>query len=254
MNVLLDHFGWINYPLGVLWSLSVEEVFYLAFPILCVAMRQERRLLAFWLAIIALAPAYRLFHQGDEGGFLYAYFACFDGIAMGCCTALLAGSVVPPARTMALVQWAAAVAMICLYLFWPIAKSNVLGVTAMSLGAAVLLLGGRDRGDGTSRERNHPLGLFGWLGRRSYELYLFHLVVLGALRTMFPPQRAGGDEKMLLMGAFFVLSIAISAGIHRFYSEPLNRGIRRRIATPAPWAQAANRHDHEIDKSTCEGR
>ena len=32
MNVLIGTYGWINYPLGVLWSLSVEEVFYLSFP------------------------------------------------------------------------------------------------------------------------------------------------------------------------------------------------------------------------------
>ena len=30
MNVLIGRYGWVNYPLGVLWSLSVEEVFCLS--------------------------------------------------------------------------------------------------------------------------------------------------------------------------------------------------------------------------------
>jgi peptidoglycan/LPS O-acetylase OafA/YrhL len=229
MNVLLDRYGWINYALGVLWSLSVEEVFYLCFPVLCVVLRQERRLLWFWMALIALAPIYRLAHQGDEGGFLYAYFACFDGIAFGCCTALLADRVALTARSRGLLQAGAAACMLFLYLYWPIAQSNVLGVTAMSLGTAILLLGSGDR---TEAEAGRRIGLrsaLSWFGRRSYELYLFHLVVLGALRTMFPPRLADGNEKMLLLGAFLVLSMAVGEAIARCYSEPLASWIRRRV-------------------------
>lgn len=33
MNQLIIQYGWVNYALGVLWSLSVEEVFYLVFPL-----------------------------------------------------------------------------------------------------------------------------------------------------------------------------------------------------------------------------
>jgi len=67
MNVLIGSNGWFNYPLGVLWSLSVEEVFYLAFPLLCLLLRREARLLAFWALVIVTGPFYRLAHQGDEG-------------------------------------------------------------------------------------------------------------------------------------------------------------------------------------------
>ncbi|OTP67901.1 Acyltransferase 3 [Caballeronia sordidicola] len=42
MNVLIGTHGWTNYALGVLWSLSVEEVFYLSFPLLCLAFRGRR--------------------------------------------------------------------------------------------------------------------------------------------------------------------------------------------------------------------
>jgi peptidoglycan/LPS O-acetylase OafA/YrhL len=226
MNVLIGTHGWVNYPLGVLWSLSVEEVFYLSFPILCLALRRESRLLAFWAVIIIIGPVYRFIHQGDEGGFLYAYFACFDGIAIGCCTALLAKRIPMRGFAATILQALIVAAMALLYLYRPIAQTNVLGVTAMALGTAVLLLGAHYRPSGLFFEHTRALAGLGWFGRLSYELYLFHLIVLGAMRTIFPPLGAVGDEKLLLLVVFLVLSAAFSAVLARLYAEPLNRKIR----------------------------
>lgn len=228
MNVLIGAHGWVNYPLGVLWSLSVEEVFYLAFPLLCIVLRRESRLLAFWLVIAAIGPLYRFTHQSDEGGFLYAYFACFDGIAMGCCAAMLAKRFVLRGRWAVALQGVVVAGMAYLYLYRPIGETNVLGVTAMALGTAVLLLATYDRND-TPREKGawYPATAgIAWFGRRSYELYLFHLIVLGVIRTVRPPRIVFGDEKLLLLALFFVLSALLSAGVARFYSEPLNRKSR----------------------------
>ncbi len=226
MNVLVGTYGWVNYPLGVLWSLSVEEVFYLFFPILCLALRRESRLLVFWAVIIVIGPVYRLTHQGDEGGFLYAYFASFDGIAIGCCTALLAKRIALRGRAATLVQCVVVAAMACLYLAGPIAETNVLGVTGMALGTAVLLLGAYSRPATPAIGGVRVLLGFEWFGRLSYELYLFHLIVLGAMRTLWPPRVVTGDFKLLLLVEFFVLSAALSAGIARLFAEPLNRRIR----------------------------
>lgn len=226
MNVLIGMHGWVNYPLGVLWSLSVEEVFYLFFPILCLVLRREARLLIFWAAIIVIGPVYRFTHQGDEGGFLYAYFASFDGIAIGCCTALLAKRITLHGRAATLLQGVVAAAMVVLYLGGPIAETNVLGVTGMALGTAVLLLGASGRAATPAVGIGRVLLGFEWFGRLSYELYLFHLIVLGAMRTLWPPRVVTGDVKLLLLAGFFVLSAALSAGIARLYSEPLNRRIR----------------------------
>ena len=224
MNVLIGHDGWVNYPLGVLWSLSVEEVFYLAFPLLCALLRRPSRLIAFWAVIIVLGPPYRAAHQGDEAGFLYSYFACFDGIAIGCCTAFLAGQ--PPLSHLATrpVQILAIALMAFLYLAFPIGETNTLGVTAMALGTAVLLIGAQ-HGHGVVSPMRAGSGLR-WFGRHSYELYLFHLLVLGAMRTVFAPNAVGGAETLLLLVAFLLLAAGLSQVIARCYAEPLNTRLR----------------------------
>ncbi|MFL9867765.1 acyltransferase [Paraburkholderia fungorum] len=229
MNVLVGMHGWVNYPLGVLWSLSVEEVFYLFFPILCLVLRRESRLLVFWAAIIVIGPLYRLAHQGDDGGFLYAYFASFDGIAIGCCTALLAKRIALRGRAATFLQGVVVAAMVCLYLVGPIAETNVLGVTGMALGTAVLLLGASGQAATATAAVGGVRvlrGFFEWFGQLSYELYLFHLIVLGVMRTLWPPHDVAGDVKLLILVGFLVLSAGLSAGIARVFAEPLNRGIR----------------------------
>ncbi|WP_269501759.1 acyltransferase family protein [Burkholderia sp. IMCC1007] len=230
MNVLIGAYGWVNYALGVLWSLSVEEVFYLSFPLLCVALRRETRLLAFWFAIIAIGPVYRFTHAGDEGGFLYAYFACFDGIAIGCCTALLAERARWQWLAATPVQLIVAVAMAALYLAWPIAESHVAGVTAMALGTAALLIGAHAESGQANRRMLAPLR---WSGRLSYELYLFHLIVLGTLRTFWPPSATHGDGKLLLLIAYLTLSAAVSAAIARGIATPLERVVKRAGMRPS---------------------
>lgn len=242
MNVLIGRNGWFNYPLGVLWSLSVEEVFYLSFPIFCMFVRREAHLLAFWAAIVVTGPVYRAAHQGDEGGFLYAYFASFDGIAIGCCTALLARRLVLRGHEAQVLQTFIVAGMTCLYLWGPIAQTNVLGVTAMALGTAGLLLIAHNQPSGLTPEHTRAFSTLAWFGKLSYELYLFHLIVLGAMRTVLPPHSAIGDEKLWLLAGFLVLSVGLSALVARFYAGPLNRGIRqfffKRSAKSTPEPQA----------------
>jgi peptidoglycan/LPS O-acetylase OafA/YrhL len=224
MNVLIGTHGWTNYALGVLWSLSVEEVFYLSFPLLCLGFRREEWLVALWLACIVAGPVYRFFHQGDEGGYLYAYFACFDAVATGCCVALLARRFVWCDRARSVLTWLTALGMTFFYLSWPIRESNVLGVTIMAFGTAVLLLTAHQRPDGSPiRRRAYASAAFEKLGSLSYELYLFHLIVLGLLRTMFPPFGVAGNEKLALLVGYLLLSACLAVSIAHIFAEPSRR-------------------------------
>ena len=114
-NVLMAHAGYFNYCLNVLWSLSVEEVFYLAFPLLWLCLRHRWLVIAVWIVAMALGPVYRSHHLNNDIEYLYSYWACFDAIAMGCATAMLAEGSTVRQRTRNIVEAAAAIFMIWLY-------------------------------------------------------------------------------------------------------------------------------------------
>jgi peptidoglycan/LPS O-acetylase OafA/YrhL len=141
-----------------------------------------------------------------EERYLYAYFACFDAIATGCCVALLARQVVSSGRAREILTWLTTAGMTFVYLSWPIGESNVLGVTAIAFGTAALLLA-PNRADRTTIRRTYcwSTAIEG-CGRLSYELYLFHLIVLGSPRAIIPSASVAGDEKLALLAR---LSVAL---------------------------------------------
>ena len=218
VNVLIVQHGWINYPLGVLWSLSVEMAFYLLFPLACLALRRGWALAALAAGLIVAGPLYRLASQGEAGAYLYGYAACFDAIAMGCCAAVLARPVRRPGRPAVRAIIGAAMAG-CLA--WPIGQSNVLGTTAMAFGTALLLLGGAT----ASGRMPGPCALAA-CGRLSYEIYLFHLVVLGLIRGWAPPALASGDARVALLAVYLAASCAAGWLVARWWSEPANAALR----------------------------
>ncbi len=224
MNVLTERAGWFNYCLCVLWSLSVEEVFYLAFPLLCRVLRRPALLVGFWLLVIAAGPVWRATHQ-DEAGFLYAYLACFDGIAIGCCTALLSRRLSLSWRQ---ARWLllAIPLMAALHLVRSILDTGVWGVTAMALGTGALLLAS------AAGPPSRPGGVgagFGWLGRHSYELYLFHLPVLAAMRVLLPPAEIMPGIKPVWLLVFLSSSAGLAGLIAHLVAEPANRALRRHL-------------------------
>jgi peptidoglycan/LPS O-acetylase OafA/YrhL len=82
--------GYLPASWDVLWSLSIEEVFYLAFPILCMAIRKELALSAFFLLFAILLPVFRYYGSGSEIWQEKAYLPAMAAIAAGVFTALIA--------------------------------------------------------------------------------------------------------------------------------------------------------------------
>ena len=105
----------------------------------------------------------------------------------------------------------------------------------MAVGAAVFLLAeGIARteagsGRGVAAKVFAPVA---WLGRHSYELYLFHIVLLAEMRTVLPRSAMAPATKPLWLAAFIGISALVAWGIARFYSEPLNYRLRARLIEP----------------------
>jgi peptidoglycan/LPS O-acetylase OafA/YrhL len=222
--------GYFNYGLNILWSLSVEEVFYFTFPLLCLLLRRPRWIVPVWVAAILFGPIYRSWHADDEIRFLYGYFACFDAIAMGCCVAILARwmkdrHLALGSRARTCIQLAAGAFIAWIYLREAIGDSPVFGPSLVALGAAIFVFAEAiwKPAVNSPRARWEPVG---WLGQRSYELYLFHIVVLALMRNIVERGHLQPAWKPLWFLVFLVASTAVAYAIARLYSEPLNRRIR----------------------------
>lgn len=227
-NLLIEVVGdWFNYAMNICWSLSVEEVFYLTFPFLVRFARVRWQLLVA-IVFILVGPAYRWLHRDDENYFLYGYLACFDQIAIGCLAALIA------ARKFgwsALMRRAGSVlcAVVLAYVYLQGFNGHeAFGFTCLALATAGLLICIADLDASKLGARlMRPLS---WVGSHSYELYLFHLIVLGILAGIWPKATIELNAKLPLMALFFVLSMIVAAFAARFIGNPLNQYLRARYA------------------------
>jgi peptidoglycan/LPS O-acetylase OafA/YrhL len=209
-----------------LWSLSIEEVFYLVFPALSLLLRMRLLLVAGLAVLLVVGPV----HRATAG--VYGYFSNFDQLAIGVLTALLtmrARLWFLSRSTLRLCRWGGI--SIILLTFWftqDALKAKVWGPEFVALGAAIYLFGSVDP------VRPRSFGVL-WIpqlfGRLSYEVYLFHMFFLvGIGRVSQPASQTASNaiEFDIFLMAGFLLALAIfSMTVSRCYSEPANRLIRR---------------------------
>ena len=238
-NVLMQSAGYFNYCLNIYWSLSVEEVFYLGLPLACLALRRTGLIVALCVGAIVMGPVYRSWHTDNEIFFMYGYLACFDAIAFGCLTALLARRVTLAGNHARLLRLMAGIALAAVYLRG-IAGHEIFGFSLVALASAGFLLGAANE-DARAWSAGRWSGALRWMGRHSYELYLFHIVVLGLMRNVLGKEQLGYGARLRWLLLFVVLSALAAALVSRYVSEPANAALRRRflVARPGQASSAA---------------
>src|SRR4029077_14890042 len=99
LAALTFHVNWLEARTGylpanwdVLWSLSVEEVFYVFFPLLCTLVRKQALLIALLGSLIVIGPYARV-HTQNELWSDYCYLSCMDGIAFGFLAAMVSARI-----------------------------------------------------------------------------------------------------------------------------------------------------------------
>jgi peptidoglycan/LPS O-acetylase OafA/YrhL len=168
--------GWAPAAWDVLWSLSIEEVFYLGFPLLCLAL--PRRFLVLGLAVLALSlmPLRALVPISNEVWWEKAYLPGMSAIAWGVLAALAAQRWRPSPRD------ARALALfggfcVLLVLGWgELVHRHLLksGMYGLCLGTCLMLIAFRARPPRITR----GLQWLAHMGRLSYELYLTHMFIV----------------------------------------------------------------------------
>ena len=117
--------------------------------------------------------------------------------------------------------------MIGLYLYAPIKEVSTWGISAFALFSAILIFCFAQNPQ--VHGQSFITKIMVWIGQRSYEMYLFHLIVLGLMKVFYFPKETLPIEKLILLPIYFIAVFILSWAIEKYYSTPLNRVVRKKF-------------------------
>ena len=240
-SILTFSFNWLriareglSYGFGlywdVLWSLAIEEQFYLGYPLMLRLLASRRRVVQALVCIVLLGPTARAIAAfWAPESFLWGFTAspaAFDLLAMG---ALLCFFLERwPARSAKregleiAVGLAGAAGVVATYVFSSLDRpwDRVWGPSAIGL-SLVLFLVVAIRRSWLDRSR---LAFLTAPGQWSYGGYLFHGTTLFLLWHWL-----NGRGVLVAFGVFATVTLGVAALVYKLYETPTNRAIRRRL-------------------------
>lgn len=239
VNYLEAAVGYLPANWDVLWSLAVEEVFYLFFPLLCLGLRRERWIAAALCVFVVLGPILRV-HYGGGLWAEYGYLCRMDAIAFGCLAAMAAPRLSGHRGwTRALGLAGAAMMLFILFAvrFWRVYPMMPkffgwsLDDSMLPLGTALVLLA-------VSRQKRSISKLLApvrWFGRNSYEVYLTHMFVATWGIQLYLASGIGPRWSAPVNLTILLAAGVLGAAVARWFSEPANRRLRGLpVAGPVP--------------------
>lgn len=234
INWLESRAGYLPASWDVLWSLSIEEMFYLFFPLVCLWTRKQWVLISVLSGFVVVGPFARAVFTHNQYWSDNGYLSCMDGIALGCLAAILARKFQFSNRVNIILGLAGT--SLCIFITAFRATAGLLGiyklgleVTLLELGTAMLVLAVQQRFEARPSHGHWSTGILRWYGRNSYEIYLTHMFVIWPMVGIFYHSRQPLNSAPLWFLAMTALSGALGYLVARFYSEPLNRMVRARF-------------------------
>ena len=254
LNWLEGHYGYLPANWDVLWTLSIEELFYLFFPIVCVVLLRLKYggilFCTVLLALVAMGPFARgVWTRAIPIWQEKSYFGGMDGIALGCLTALLTekvatGRVRLSRASLLAIQLAGAI-LLALIAYGPrwlwkiFPGENDFYGTLLAFAACMVMFGSvLHQPSATLPALRWLTAPVRWYGRHSYEVYLTHefVIVWGIflfLRwhpntnpTGVAPYELNLSHMAAWCAAMLVLTAPLGWAVSRYLSEPLNSYLR----------------------------
>ena len=229
-------------PLQHLWSLAIEEQFYLAWPLLLLLVLTRlrgrwARVLTAWLGALASAAAVALIYLpgGDPSRVYYGTDTHATGLLVGAALALtwpmatLTNASRKFARRLDYLGGAGLVVLAWAVVHFSGADLAVypLGLAVAALAAAGLTAAAAAPGTVSALLRLPPLR---WLGIRSYGIYLWHWPVIAIAATITGP----GPAAPWLWAVEAAIAITLAAASWKWLEEPvLRNGFRAAWRSPA---------------------
>ncbi len=238
VNLLEARRGYLPGNWDILWSLSVEETFYLFFPLLCRLLGQGRMFIALLALFVVLGPFGRTLLAGSNQVWReYSYLGSMDAIALGCLTALLCFRYRPRLGHTSLRGIGVTGALLLLFSLgfslqgarWGLERTG-LSMTIVAVGACMVTLAAAQTGWQSPRLLS-PLRV---LGQRSYEVYLTHMFVVVILFGHYASKARPLSTVPLLFLAVIVCAGGLGELVARLYAEPINRLLRARWRARRP--------------------
>ena len=223
--------GYLPGSWDVLWSLSIEEAFYLGFPLLCLLIRRDVVLIPLLVLLAVSLPWSRGALEANEIWQEKAYLPGMSAIAIGVIGAWLMprlrlrGYGVPVLQALG---WAG---LVCTFVaggwIWHYIRNGYM--LLLTLSALALLIAFAEQ---ARRGDRKPFPGFGWLrswGRLSYEIYLTHMFVVFAVVRAY--RAFGGDGRLGFLWYLPALPLCwlLGVAVERWLSLPAERWLQTRL-------------------------
>ncbi|KFL92174.1 acyltransferase 3 [Acetobacter malorum] len=220
--------GYLLANWDVLWSLSIEEMFYLVFPILCLSLPRSEKWQSVLFGVAAFALPFAMHAMAGESQICRhkAYIPGASALSAGVAAALVARSMRVKQCWVPALGWSGAAFLLltCVLPFFvppSVSDDLTLGLT-LSVAAVLIAF---SKGWGALFQHK----AFAWLrsfGLMSYEVYLTHMFIVLCLVQAY--QGAGFSERAawvcypVALGGAWLLGY----GTDRFLSYPAERRMR----------------------------
>jgi peptidoglycan/LPS O-acetylase OafA/YrhL len=203
-----------------LWSLSVEETFYVFLPLVALLVASTRALVVCLFAAVIAGLFYK-----TTGGSQYAFFGAFDQLAIGGLAAIYAPSLRTRLsdRSSQALRWLGVAAITALY--FTTSFNQPYWTTCVAVGAAIYIIGSPTKPLASTL----LLRIVERFGVLSYEIYLSHMVLLWTtdfLAHAFHSTFMFGIVNWMVLAFRFWLIYFVSSLIAKHYSDPTNVWVR----------------------------
>jgi peptidoglycan/LPS O-acetylase OafA/YrhL len=231
VNVLEARRGYLPGSWDILWSLSVEEMFYLFFPVVCYLFGRGKMFVVFLLMFVVLGPFGRTaLAHGNALWQEKSYLGGMDAIALGCLTALFVARCRLPRPFLLAIGGVGTALLIFILGFsvrvysWGLDR-NGLDMTIVALGTCLVIVAAAQ----THWRSPRLFTPFLLLGQRSYEVYLTHMFVVFGFFHLYLMTGKSMKAVPALFATVVLFAVLLGELVARFYSEPMNRWLRNRL-------------------------